>query len=67
MVLAERVDADTEADLSYRARSVAERLDIEVDELAATVAITPSERGTQLVTAAGGFDRLDRGETIAVG
>lgn len=67
MVLAERVDADTEEDLSYRARSVAERLDIEVDELAATVAITPSERGTQLVTAAGGFDRLDRGETIAVG
>ena len=67
MVIAERVDADAEEDLSYRARSVAERLDIDVDELAATVAITPSERGTQLETAAGGFDRPDRGETIAVG
>ncbi|ELZ47426.1 hypothetical protein C463_02666 [Halorubrum californiense DSM 19288] len=67
MIIAERVDADTEADLSYRARSVADRLDIDVDELAATASITPSERGIQLVTAAGGFDRPDRGETIAVG
>jgi len=67
MVIAERVDADTETDPSYRARSVADRLDIDVDELAATVSITPSERGIQLVTAAGGFDRPDRGETIAVG
>ena len=67
MVIAERVDADTEDDLSYRARPVSERLDIDVDELAATVTITPSERGIQLVTAAGGFDRPDRGETIAVG
>ncbi|PHQ44992.1 hypothetical protein DJ68_15425, partial [Halorubrum sp. C3] len=67
MVIAERVDADTEEDLTYRARSVADRLDIDVDELAATVSITLSERGTQLVTAAGGFDRPDRGETIAVG
>lgn len=67
MVIAERVDADTEADLSYRARSVSEQLDIDIDELAATVAITPSERGIQLVTAAGGFDSPDRGEPIAVG
>jgi len=67
MVIAERVDADTEEDLSYRARSVADRLDIDVDELAATVSITPSERWVRLVTAAGGFDRPDRGETIAVG
>ena len=67
MVIAERVDADTEEDLSYRAQSVAERLDIDADELAATVAVTPSERGTQLVTAAGGFDRPDHGEAIAVG
>ncbi|WP_142987805.1 hypothetical protein [Halorubrum cibi] len=67
MVIAERVDADTEEDLSYRARSVSERLDIDVDELAATVTTTPSERGVQLVTAAGGFDRPDHGETIAVG
>ncbi|GAA0540900.1 hypothetical protein GCM10008994_14990 [Halorubrum ejinorense] len=67
LVIAERVDADTQEDLSYRAQSVAERLDIDVDELAATVAITPSEGGTQLVTAAGRFDRPDLGETIAVG
>ena len=67
MVIAGRVDADTEEDLSYRARSVADRLDIDVDELAATVTVTPSERGIRLVTAAGGFDRPDRGETIAVG
>jgi len=67
MVIAERVDADTEEDLSYRARSATERFDVDAGELAATVAVTPSERGIQLVTAAGDFDRLDHGETIAVG
>ena len=66
-VIAERVDADTEADLSYRARDVIDQFQINVDELAATVAVSPSERGTQLVTAAGSFDQIDRGETIAVG
>ncbi|WP_237561588.1 hypothetical protein [Halorubrum halophilum] len=66
-VIAERIDADAAEDLSYRARSVTERLDIDADELAATVAVTPSERGFQLLAAAGGFDRLDHGETIAVG
>lgn len=67
MVIADRVDADAEADLSYRARSTAERLDVDAEKLAATVAVTPSERGVRLVTAAGGFDRPDGGETIAVG
>ena len=66
-VIAERVDADTEDELSYRARCATDRLDIDADELAATVGIMPADRGTQLVTAAGSFDRLDRGETIAVG
>ncbi|OYR44779.1 hypothetical protein [Halorubrum sp. Ea8] len=67
MVIAERIDADAAEELSHRARSATERLDIDADELSATVAVTSAERGFQLVTAAGGFDRLDRGETIAVG
>ena len=67
IVIAERIDADTDEDLSYRAQSVADRFAVDPGELAATVAVTPSERGTQLVTAAGGFDRPDRGETVAVG
>ncbi|EMA59646.1 hypothetical protein [Halorubrum lipolyticum] len=66
-VIAERIDADTEAELSYRARSATEQLDVDADELSATVAVTPADRGIRLVTAAGDFDRLDRGETIAVG
>ena len=67
MVIADRIDADTTGDLSYRARSTVERLDIAADELSATVAVRPADRGMQLMTAAGGFDRLGRGETLAVG
>ncbi|MFW5950028.1 MAG: hypothetical protein ACOCR6_01600 [archaeon] len=66
-VLAERIDADAAEDLSYRSRSATERFDIDADELTATVAVTPADRGIQLMTAAGGFGRLDRGETLAVG
>ncbi|QSG13212.1 PKD repeats containing protein [Halapricum desulfuricans] len=66
-LIAERVDADTAEELSYRARSTTEQLDIDVDELSATVAVMPADRGIRLVTAAGGFDRLDHGETLAVG
>lgn len=67
MVIAEQIDADAAEDLSYRARSATERFDVDADELSATVAVMPADRGIQLVTAAGGFDRLDRGETLAVG
>ncbi|MDZ5811640.1 hypothetical protein U4E84_09830 [Halorubrum sp. AD140] len=66
-VIAERIDADTTEDLSYRARSASERFDIDADELTATVAVAPADRGIRLVTVAGGFEQLDRGETLAVG
>lgn len=55
-VIAEQIDADTIEDLSYRARWATEQLDIDADELSATVAVTPVDRGIQLMTAAGGFD-----------
>ncbi|WP_234699195.1 hypothetical protein [Halorubrum sp. LN27] len=66
-VIADRVDADATDDLSYRARSAIEHLGVDADKLSATVAVTPDDRGFQLVTAAGDFDRLEQGETLAVG
>ncbi|MBP1901238.1 hypothetical protein J2744_000908 [Halorubrum trapanicum] len=66
-VIADRVDADAAEELSYRARPATERLDVDAAELSATVVVNASDRGIQLLTAAGGFDRLDRGETVAVG
>ncbi|WP_256417674.1 hypothetical protein [Halorubrum laminariae] len=66
-VIADRVDADADEELSYRARSATERLEVEADELSATVSVTPSDRGVNLVTATGGFDRPDRGATLAIG
>jgi len=66
-VIAERIDADTPDDLSHRAQSAAETLDIDADELTATVTATPANHGIRLITVTGDFDQLDRGETLAVG
>ncbi|TKX74845.1 hypothetical protein EXE46_06965 [Halorubrum sp. GN11_10-6_MGM] len=66
-MIADRVDADATEELSYRVRSVTDRLGVDADELSATVAVTPAGRGVGLTTAVGDFDRLDRGETIVVG
>ncbi|WP_256402738.1 type IV pilin N-terminal domain-containing protein [Halorubrum salinum] len=66
-VIADRVDADATEDLSYRARSATETLGVDADALSATVSVTPSDRGVRLLTAAGSFDRVELGETIAVG
>nr|WP_231741362.1 hypothetical protein [Halorubrum sp. CBA1125] len=52
--------------MSYRARTATEALDVDPDELSAVVAVTPTDRDRRLVVAAGSFDRLDRGETVAV-
>uniref|UniRef100_UPI0010090272 twin-arginine translocation signal domain-containing protein n=1 Tax=Halorubrum amylolyticum TaxID=2508724 RepID=UPI0010090272 len=66
-VIADRVDADAAADLSYRARSATEALGVDADALSATVSVTSADRGSRVLTAAGSFDRIDRGETLAVG
>ncbi|GAB3698215.1 hypothetical protein [Halorubrum pallidum] len=66
-VIAERVDANSTEDLSYRAQSATETLGVDADALSATVSVTPTDRGVRLLTAAGSFDRVDIGETIAVG
>ncbi|GAB7008478.1 hypothetical protein [Halorubrum trueperi] len=66
-VIADRVDADATEDLSYRARSATETLDVDADSLSATVSIAPTDRGVRLLTAAGSFGRIDGGETLAVG
>lgn len=66
-VIADSVDADAEEDLSYRVRPATERLDVDADELSATVRVRTADRGVGLTTAVGEFDRPDDGETVAVG
>ncbi|ELZ39234.1 hypothetical protein, partial [Halorubrum tebenquichense] len=66
-VIADTVDADSDEGLGYRVRPVTERLDVDADELSATVGVRAVERGVRLTTAVGEFDRPDDGETVAVG
>lgn len=66
-VIAERIDADETDDLSYRGRSAANRFEVDAEDLAATVSVRPADRGVRLLTAAGDFDKIERGKTLAVG